>query len=152
MPLTIRPATAKDVDPIVDFNYRLALETEAKTLDLNLLRSGVQALLADPAKGIYFLAEEDGAVRGQLGITTEWSDWRNGWFWWIQSVYVVAEHRGRGVFRRLYEHVAATARQEPNVIGLRLYVEEQNTAARQVYRRLGMEEGGYRVLEKYPLT
>src|SRR5436305_1236856 len=142
MPLTVRAATAADLAVIVDFNCRLAAETEGKTLDRNVLTPGVRAVLADPAKGLYFLADEGGAVRGQLGVTTEWSDWRNGWFWWIQSVYVHAGHRGRGVFRRLYEHVAAAARDDPDVIGLRLYVDDDNAAAQQVYLRLGMTRTG----------
>jgi GNAT superfamily N-acetyltransferase len=150
MPLTVRPATAADLAVIVDYNSRLAAETEGKALAADLIVPGVRAVLADPAKGRYFVADEDGAVRGQIGITAEWSDWRNGWFWWIQSVYVDAAYRGRGVFRRLYEHVAAAARQAPDVIGLRLYVENEN-AAQQVYLRLGMAMTGYRLLEKYPL-
>ncbi len=151
MPLTIRPATRNDFTEIAMCNSRLAEETEGKLLDLNVLLPGVCALLADPARGRYFLADEDGVVCGQLGVTYEWSDWRNGWFWWIQSVYVKPEYRGRGVFRMLFEHVSAAARAEPDVIGLRLYVEQENAGAREVYRRLGMTETGYRLLELYPL-
>src|SRR5438128_1174688 len=104
MPLCIRPATLDDADVIVEFNRRLAEESEGKALDLSLLRPGVEAGLADPNKGVYFVAEDDGVLVGQIMITAEWSDWRNGWFWWIQSVYVCPDHRRRGVFRSLFKH------------------------------------------------
>jgi ribosomal protein S18 acetylase RimI-like enzyme len=151
MPLTLRSATAADAPLIVEFNRRLALESEDKTLDVDVLTVGVAAILADPSRGRYFLAERDGEVIGQLMITTEWSDWRNGWFWWIQSVYVLAEARRQGVFRSLYEHVYAQAQAHPEVVGLRLYVEEANRSAQQTYQSLGMERTGYLVLERCPL-
>jgi ribosomal protein S18 acetylase RimI-like enzyme len=151
MPWTVRPATAVDADTIIEFNRLLAQESESKTLDLKLLGPGVRAGLADPHKGRYFVAEDAGASAGQMGITYEWSDWRNGWFWWIQSVYVRAEHRRRGVFRALFDHVQAAAKSDPTVIGLRLYVERDNVAAQKTYRSLGMVDTGYFVLEKYPL-
>ena len=151
MVLTIRHATPADAAVVVEFNRRLALESEGKTLDLAVLTAGVTAGLADAARGRYFLAEADGEVVGQMMITFEWSDWRNGWFWWIQSVYVRADARRRGVFRRLYEHVRQLASQSPDVIGLRLYVERDNHPAQQTYAQLGMETTGYLVLEKYPL-
>ena len=151
MPLTIRPATSEDSDVVVDFNRRLAEESEGKKLDAALLRAGVAQALTDPHKTLYFLAEDAGLVIGQIMITTEWSDWRNGWFWWIQSVYVRPEARRRGVFRTLFEHVSHAARQDPTVIGLRLYVDHQNHAAQATYRRLGMVETGYLVLEKHPV-
>jgi GNAT superfamily N-acetyltransferase len=151
MALTIRRATPADVAVVVEFNRRLAEETEGKTLDPAVLAAGVAAGLADPARAWYFLAEEEGALLGQLMITFEWSDWRNGWFWWIQSVYVRAAARRRGVFRHLYQHVAKLARQNPGVIGLRLYVERHNEAAQQTYAQLGMEPAGYLVFEKCPL-
>jgi ribosomal protein S18 acetylase RimI-like enzyme len=151
MPWTVRPATPADADTIIEFNRLLAQESESKTLDLNLLGPGVRAGLADPHKGRYFVAEDAGASAGQMGITYEWSDWRNGWFWWIQSVYVRSEHRRRGVFRALFDYVQAAAKSDPTVIGLRLYVERDNAAAQKTYRSLGMVETGYFVLEKYPL-
>src|SRR5437016_3340882 len=137
MPLTLRRATAADAAVIVDFNQRLAAETEGRPLDPAVLSAGVAAVLADPVRGLYFLAEADGAVVGQLMVTTEWSDWRNGWIWWIQSVYVRGEARRQGVFRALYEHVHAQALANPAVVGLRLYVERENLAAQQTYERLG---------------
>lgn len=151
MSLAIRQAAPADAPLIVEFNRLLAQESEGKALDVAVLTAGVTATFADPHKGPYFLAEENGAVLGQMQITFEWSDWRNGWFWWIQSVYVRPEARGRGVFRALYEHVVRTARQDPTVIGLRLYVERENHAAQQTYLRLGMEWTSYQVMEKYPL-
>ena len=152
MTIEVRRATAADVELVCEFNRLLALESESKTLDSSVLRVGVTAVLADPAKGLYFLATDGAAILGQIGVTYEWSDWRNGWFWWIQSVYVRPEYRRRGVFRSLFEHVEQAARQDPEVIGLRLCVERANTAAEQTYRTLGMDDTGYFVLEKYPLT
>ena len=151
MTLTIRRAAPADAPTVIEFNRRLAEETEGKALDAAALAAGVAAGLADPAKAWYFVAEEDGVPLGQLMLTFEWSDWRNGWFWWIQSVYVRADARRRGVFRRLYDHVAALARRQPDVIGLRLYVEHGNGAAQQTYTHLGMTPAGYLVFEKYPL-
>ena len=151
MPLAIRRATSGDLDVVVDFNRRLAEESEGKILDPAVLKAGVAQALADPNKALYFLAEDAGRVVGQTMITTEWSDWRNGWFWWIQSVYVRAEARRRGIFRALFDHVSQAARQDPSVIGLRLYVDRENHAAQQTYRRMGMKETEYFVLEKYPL-
>jgi ribosomal protein S18 acetylase RimI-like enzyme len=151
MPLTVRRAGAADAPLLVEFNCRMAEETEDKALDRALITAGVAAGLADEQKAVYFVAEMDGAVVGQMMITREWSDWRNGWFWWIQSVYVRPDARRRGVFRALYEHACAAARRAPDVIGLRLYVEQENYAAQQTYLRLGMTWTGYRVLEKYPL-
>jgi ribosomal protein S18 acetylase RimI-like enzyme len=148
---TVRRARATDAPIIVEYNYRLAQETEAKTLDRATLTAGVAAGLADPAKALYFVAEEDGAVIGQVMVTYEWSDWRNGCIWWIQSVYVRADWRGKGVFRSLYEHVHRMAIAAGNVVALRLYVEEENHAAQQTYQKLGMSRPGYFVLERCPL-
>jgi ribosomal protein S18 acetylase RimI-like enzyme len=154
MPLILRRATPADAAVIAEFNRQLAQETEGKTLDEETLSAGVAAVLADPLRGLYFIAESEGAVVGQLMITTEWSDWRNGWIWWIQSVYVRKEARRQGVFRALYMHVEAAARAAPQVAGLRLYVERDNHAAQQTYLGLGMERTGYLVLERcfLPLT
>jgi GNAT superfamily N-acetyltransferase len=151
MPWTIRRATPADAAVIAEFNRRLAEETEDKILDPTLLAQGVAAALADPRKAIYWVAEEGTTVLGQISITTEWSDWRNGWLWWIQSVYVRPEARRQGVFRALYKHVYQTAHQDPEVIGLRLYVEGENHAAQQTYVRMGMEWTSYGVLQRYPL-
>src|SRR5205807_1395645 len=151
MAWAIRRAVAADAVVIADFNRLMALETEGKALDPAVLAAGVAAVLADPYKGLYFLAEEGGRVLGQAMVTPEWSDWRNGWIWWFQSVYVRPEARRRGVFRGLYEHVYRTASADPNVIGLRLYVEKENHLAQQTYLGLGMTWAPYLVLEKFPL-
>ncbi len=148
MHLTLRRGTPADAAIIAEFNRRLADETEGKTLNESVLSAGVAAVLADPSRGLYFVAERDGAVVGQLMITTEWSDWRNGWIWWIQSVYVHKDARRQGVFRALYEHVEAVARADAQVVGLRLYVEHDNHTAQQTYLGLGMERTGYLVLER----
>ena len=151
MPLTIRQATPADAPVVIEFNRRLAEESEGVTLDPAVLAAGVAAVLADPVKGPYFLAEEGGEALGQMGVTTEFSDWRNGWLWWIQSVYVRADARRAGVFRGLYEHLVAAARQDPAVIGLRLYVERENTRAQQTYLSLGMSDASYYLFDLYPL-
>jgi ribosomal protein S18 acetylase RimI-like enzyme len=151
MDLSIRAATAADEDTIVRFNAALAWESEHKRLHEPTLRAGVRAQLADPHKGFYTVAESDGAVVGQTLITFEWSDWRNGWYWWIQSVYVAAEARRGGVFRALFEHLKAKATADPAVIGLRLYVERDNERAQRTYASLGLEEEPYRLMGLYPL-
>jgi GNAT superfamily N-acetyltransferase len=148
---TLRPATPADADAVAAFNAALALESEGKQLDPATLAAGVRAVLADPAKGVYTVAEGGGEVVGQLMLTTEWSDWRNGWFWWIQSVYVRPDVRRGGVFRALFADVLARAAADPAVIGIRLYMEPGNARARQTYRSLGMSEAGYEVFELCPL-
>ena len=144
---TVRPATTHDVATLVAFNAAMAQETEHRTLDRGRLHAGVANLLADPAKGAYRVAEEDGRVVGCLMLTREWSDWRDGDFWWIQSVYVLPEARGRGVFRALWDSLEREARATGNVAGLRLYVEKDNARARGVYAALGMAETDYRLYE-----
>ena|SRR5579862_7273295 len=151
MPLTIRLAALADAPVIVEFNRLLAEESEGKILDTTIVLKGVQALLGDPHKGVYYLAEDGDKVLGQISTTTEWSDWRNGWFWWIQSVYVRKEARRQGVFRALYDHVYRAASADPGVVGLRLYVEKENHGAKQTYLQLGMEDEGYVVLHRWPL-
>ncbi len=151
MPLSIRRAVPADAPTVAEFNRLLAVESESKTLDPAVLAAGVAAGLADPQKGMYFLAEEDGVALGQVQYTTEFSDWRNGWIWWIQSVYVRQDARRRGVFRALYEHLYQAAQADPEVIGLRLYVERDNHTAQATYQSMGMEPTSYIVFERYPL-
>jgi len=145
--IRIRPATRDDAEFLVHGNAQLALESEGLSLDLDRLRSGVHAVFDDPARGFYFIAEVDGARAGHLMITYEWSDWRNGVFWWIQSVYTVPQLRRHGVFRALYAQAEALAQQRGSVCGLRLYVEIHNRVAQETYRRCGMQETAYRMFE-----
>jgi len=175
MNLIIRPARWSDIDVICEFNRRLARETENKDLDPVILKAGVAAMFGDPHKGSYFVAQTvpdpqplsqgergegrlqslsqgergDGEVVGQLGVTSEWSDWRNGNFWWIQSVYVAASARLHGVFRKLFAHLLQEARAQSNVVGVRLYVEHHNHVAQATYEKLGMKMTGYHVMEMY---
>lgn len=151
MPLVIRRAKPADAPVVVEFNRLLAEESEGKNLDLKVLTPGVAAALADERKALYFVAEEEGTILGQTMITFEWSDWRNGWIWWIQSVYVRREARQRGIFRALYDHIQAAAKAEGTVKAIRLYVEEENVAAQKTYLRLGMTKSGYFLLERDPL-
>ena len=145
--MKIRDATPADLPFIVAANTALAAETEGQALEPAVLQAGVQAVLADPRLGHYYLAERDGQVLGQLMTTFEWSDWRNGLFLWIQSVYVMPGHRGDGVFKALFEHLAGVARQDPRVCGIRLYVDRGNQKAQSVYGRLGMHRSNYGVME-----
>jgi len=147
MRLTIRRGQPADAPVVAEFNRLMARETENRDLDAATVGAGVRAVLADPSRGTYFLAERDGEVVAQLMVTGEWSDWRNGWLWWIQSVYVRHDARRQGVFRALYEHVARTAREDSGVVGLRLYVERDNHAAQQTYLNLGMRMTSYEILE-----
>jgi GNAT superfamily N-acetyltransferase len=146
----IRPAVPADLVTIVEFNSLLASETESKTLDRTILEAGVASALADPDRLRYWVAELDGEPQpvGQAAVTREWSDWRMGWIWWFQSVYVAAPFRGRGVFRALYQHVRDEARSLRDVIGLRLYVEDANEPAQRTYQSLGMKPGGYSVYQE----
>jgi len=143
----IRPATRADLDTIVDFNRLLALETEHRALDIDVLRSGVDAVLSHPDRGRYFLAETAAGVVGQIMITCEWSDWRNGSFWWIQSVYVAENWRAQGIFTALFRHVDAESRRQSAVCGLRLYVDSGNLRAQAAYRGCGMTMTDYRIME-----
>jgi len=147
MSLTLRTARLDDLDRIVLFNQAMARETEGRSLDRDTLRKGVGAVLSDPAKGVYHVAEREGRLVGQLLITREWSDWRNADVWWIQSVYVSREARRRGVYRRLHEHVRERAREE-GAAGLRLYVDRDNEPARRTYEELGMRRSDYRMFEE----
>ena len=146
--VTIREANSDDIEIICEFNIRLAAETEGVALDPERLRAGVCRVLDDAGRGRYFLAEIDGRVMGQTSNTFEWSDWRNGWFWWLQSVYVRPEARGQGVFFVLFEYIESNAREAGDVCGIRLYVDRDNDAARQVYDRLGFSASPYRMREK----
>jgi GNAT superfamily N-acetyltransferase len=149
MNLSIRPAQRDDIATLVRFNVAMAQESEDKPLDAVTLETGIAALFDQPAEGRYLMAcDDDGTALGALLVTYEWSDWRNGRFWWIQSVYVVPDARRRGVYRALHEHVRAAARSDPDVCGLRLYVERDNDTAQRTYRTMGMIETAYRLYEE----
>ena len=147
-PIQIRPARIVDFETIVAFNHAMAKETEGKTLDPANAEAGVRNALEDPHRALYFMAEVDRVVVGQTMITPEWSDWRNGFFWWIQSVYVDPRFRRHGVFRALYEHIARLAKGRDDVCGLRLYVHHDNRNAIETYRRLGMSQAEYLLFEE----
>jgi GNAT superfamily N-acetyltransferase len=149
MTIEIRLANRDDWPTIVEFNCLLAEESEGKKLDRQHIEPGVRALLDDPRKGRYFLALSEGRIVGQLMHTYEWSDWRNGDIWWLQSVYVHPDFRRQGVFRALFDRLRSEAEADPAVVGLRLYVEEHNTHAHETYRNLGLDNGGYFVMEKF---
>jgi GNAT superfamily N-acetyltransferase len=157
MDYRIRDAQEADGPLLAQWAMAMALETEHKRLDSDTVRAGVDAGIADAGKARYFIAMHEVALAGRetvaepagtLMLTREWSDWRNGEWWWIQSVYVAPEHRRRGVFRALYRHVEQQARATTGVIGLRLYVERGNTAAQATYGALGMVDAGYRIFEQ----
>jgi ribosomal protein S18 acetylase RimI-like enzyme len=145
--MNIRLANNQDLIAIVAFNRAMALETEGKNLILDVITQGVANLLAQPQRGFYVVAEVDGVSAGSLMITTEWSDWRDGDFWWIQSVYVKPEFRKLGVYRAMYAFVQSLAAAKPNVCGFRLYVERENITAQKTYASLGMQETHYNIFE-----
>jgi ribosomal protein S18 acetylase RimI-like enzyme len=151
METTVRPATTADAQFIVDFNLAMALETENIPLDPVLLGKGVRAALADPLKASYFIGECDSHVAGMLMITHEWSDWRNGDIWWIQSVYVHPDFRRHGLFKAMYRYVEQAAR-KAGALGFRLYVVQQNVSAQKTYERLGMHVSEYVVMENLKLA
>ena len=146
-PINIRQANTRDAQAIADFNSLMAMETEGKTLQPATILSGVQNMIANPAYGYYLVAEQDGQVIGSLMVTSEWSDWRNGLFWWIQSVYIRQEWRRQGIYRRLYDEVKALAAQNGTICGFRLYVEKDNLNAQQTYQSLGMTATDYLIYE-----
>jgi GNAT superfamily N-acetyltransferase len=157
MTLRIRPATPADAPLLADWAGAMAWETEHKRLEPATVHAGIVAGIADPAKARYFIAMRDTALAGHetvgvavgtLMLTSEWSDWRNGDWWWIQSVYVPETYRRSGVFAALYRHVEQLARATPGIIGLRLYVEKDNAAARRTYAALGMQDAGYAMYEQ----
>ena len=148
-PFRVRRATPADASSVAEFNRRLAQETEDTILDPVVLARGVDAVLADESKGLYFVAEAGDAIVGQVMVTYEWSDWRNGPLWWLQSVYVDAAWRRRGVFRALFTRVLEAAKRA-GVVGFRLYVEQENKAAQEVYERVGLQRSRYWVMERPP--
>jgi ribosomal protein S18 acetylase RimI-like enzyme len=146
--LAFRRGELRDADTIAAFNAAMALETEGKELIPEVIGAGVRRLIGMPTLGFYVVAENAGEVVACLMITNEWSDWRNGLFWWIQSVYVKKEFRRQGVYRRLYEHVRSLAKSDASVCGFRLYVEKENEAGQATYSSVGMNETDYLIYEE----
>jgi GNAT superfamily N-acetyltransferase len=144
----IRLAVDEDAEAIAGFNVAMALETEGKELSPEVVGGGVRGLFENPKYGFYVVAERAGEVVGALMITYEWSDWRCGVFWWIQSVYIRPDSRRKGVFTMLYEFLRAKARQDGRVCGLRLYLERSNETAEATYRNLGMTRSSYHIFEE----
>ena len=145
--IAVGRAATEDVAAIAQFNIAMAAETEDLALDSQTVHAGVAAVVSDDRRGFYLVARSDGKAIGSLMITYEWSDWRNGNLWWIQSVYVVPSARKQGIFRLLYDNVISLAKQSGDAAGVRLYVEKDNRGAQEVYRKLGMSETAYRVFE-----
>ncbi len=143
----IRNATLDDIGRMADWAVAMAWETEEKALDPDTVRRGIRAVFDQPGRGCYFIAERGGEPAGTLMLTYEWSDWRDGDWWWIQSVYVAPEHRRQGVYAALYTHVKQAAESRADVCGLRLYVEHHNTNAQRTYESLGMTDAGYKMYE-----
>ena len=133
---------------VARFNAAMGRETEGIVLDRRRLGRGVRSILRDSAKGFYLVAELNARIVGQMMITREWSDWRNGYFWWIQSVYVLPSQRKRGVYRALHEHAISAGRKREDICGIRLYVDWENTRAKKVYRKLGMRRSNYEMYEE----
>jgi GNAT superfamily N-acetyltransferase len=149
-PIRVRPAIAADAPTLIELQLRMARETEGLELDPEILSRGVRAVFADPRKGRYWvaeIAEESARIAGGLLTTLEWSDWRNGFVLWVQSVYVIPEARGRGVYRHLYEHLRRAVETAPDLVGLRLYVDKRNLGAQHIYERLGMTREHYDLYE-----
>ena len=145
--MNIRLALESETNALVEFNQAMALETEGKELDPKTLRNGVAAVFRDEKKGFYVVAESEDRIVGGLMITFEWSDWRNSWFWWIQSVYIRPEVRGQKIYSKLYDFVKGKASTAGNVCGIRLYVETDNSHAQTVYEKVGMLASHYLMYE-----
>ncbi len=154
MNISIRDAIRADIERIVEFQQAMAIETEGRTLDASTIRQGITAVFDDPQKGFYIVAvasaDDDDApqkVVGSLLMTYEWSDWSNATHWWIQSVYVDATWRRRGVYRAMYDHILGMTEGRSDICSIRLYVERTNTIAQQTYKSLGMYHSHYDLYE-----
>ena len=144
--MEISTGTYNDIEAITGFQIAMALESEGTVLDSEKVRNGVTAVMEDESKGTDIVARTEDRPVASLMITREWSDWNNGWYWWIQSVYVMPEYRGQGIFRTMYTKVIEMAK-EQNIAQVRLYVDRHNTKAQKVYKKLGMEECHYLMYE-----
>lgn len=145
--VTIQKASPDHIETLIDFQQKLAFESERVILNATILRKGMQALFDDPTKGAYYIVLEDAKAIGCHMITFEWSDWRNGMVWWLQSVYVAESHRKKGIFRMMFDNIADTVKKDPGLIGIRLYVDKSNSRAMKVYEAMGMDGSHYTVYE-----
>ena len=146
--MIIRQALSQDAAELAEFNINMAHETGGIKLKPEVIAAGVKTLIKNPQMGFYLLVELDNGIEASLMVTTEWSDWRNAMFWWIQGVYVRPAYRRQGLYRELYERVKELAEQDPSVCGFRLYVERENTVAQKAYQSLGMRETEYKLFEE----
>ena len=144
--IIITKGQIEDVESIAQFQVDMAMESEGTQLDKDIVTKGVSAAMADENKGLYYIARVDGKAVGSLMLTREWSDWNNGWYWWIQSVYVAPDYRRQGVYKSMYNAVCTDAKQ-PTIAQVRLYVDETNTRGQEVYSSLGMQESHYLIYE-----
>jgi len=145
--IEIRVATMLDLEVLVAFQQKLAFESEGVTLDVEKVTLGMKRLLADASKGVYYVVQDGGQPIACHLITYEWSDWRNGMVWWLQSVYVSQDYRSKGIFRLMYDNIIRMINADPELIGLRLYVDKSNTKAMKVYEAMGMNGEHYTVFE-----
>jgi len=143
----LRLATEEDSDSIIGFQLLMAKESEGIDLNRDTLKDGVLAVFRDPQKGKYFVAEDNGKIVGSLLTTYEWSDWRNQWVFWMQSVYILTAYRGKGIFRIMFQQLIEQVENEENVAGIRLYVDVSNKNAIGVYNSIGMDGEHYKVFE-----
>jgi len=145
--IEVRKANREDIPDIVDFQKQMAQETEDFSLNDQKINLGVKAVFGDPEKGFYMVSVIESKVVASMMITPEWSDWRNGHFLWIQSLYVIPEFRKKGVFRKMFQYVKQVVVESENYLGLRLYVEENNKNAMDVYTNVGMRDSYYKMFE-----
>lgn len=144
--IIITKGQIEDIENIAQFQVDMAMESEGTQLDKDIVTKGVSAAMADENKGLYYIARVDGKAVGSLMLTREWSDWNNGWYWWIQSVYVAPDYRRQGVYKSMYQAVCTDAKQQ-NVAQVRLSVDKTNTRGQEVYSSLGMQESHYLIYE-----
>ena len=145
--IQVRLSNEYDKTVIAEFQIKMANETEQLELDKDTVNKGVESVFRDPQKGKYYVATENEVIIASMLITYEWSDWRNNWVFWLQSVYVLPEKRGQGIFKQMYDFILQQINENSEVAGLRLYVDKTNSDASKVYAKLGMNGDHYQVFE-----
>lgn len=145
--IKIREAQLKDSTNIIEFQLKMAMETESIELDRKILEKGVLAVFDDESKGQYYIIEFDGTIVGSTLTTYEWSDWRNGTVLWFQSVYILPDYRGKGLFAKMYQYIEEKVSKSDSLRGIRLYVDKTNVNAQKVYQKVGMSEEHYSMYE-----